>query len=154
MPLWCESISNILSKFLYCLNNEKWHLTFTYLLFQIHYLIDSLSFSPSHLNIIFSFIHYYFFIIIYSFYIHSQQLYFSIKNVISTTFFTILSQESHQNLMWKVVTSSNLNPPLKLFFYLPILANNNLILLKIYCKNIMAAFLNCHFLFFILFFLS
>ena len=37
--------------------------------------------------------------------------------------------------MWKVVTSSNLNPPLKLFFYLPILTNNNL-LLKIYCENI------------------
>ena len=37
--------------------------------------------------------------------------------------------------MWKVVTSSNLNSPLKLFFYLPILINNNL-LLKIYCENI------------------
>ena len=37
--------------------------------------------------------------------------------------------------MWKVFTSSNLNPPLKLFFYSPILTNNNL-LLKIYCKNI------------------
>ena len=75
------------------------------------------------------------------------------KSVISTTFFAILSQESHQNLMWKVVTSSNLNPPLKLFFYSPILVNNNL-LLKIYCENIMVVFLNCLFLFFILFFLS
>ena len=37
--------------------------------------------------------------------------------------------------MWKVVISSNLNPPLKLFFYSPILTNNNL-LLKIYCENI------------------
>ena len=37
--------------------------------------------------------------------------------------------------MWKVVTSSNLNPLLKLFFYSPILTNNNL-LLKIYCENI------------------
>ena len=37
--------------------------------------------------------------------------------------------------MQKVVTSSNLNPPLKLFFYLLILTNNNL-LLKIYCENI------------------
>ena len=43
--------------------------------------------------------------------------------------------------MWKVVTSSNLNPPLKLFFYSPILANNNL-LLKIYCENIVVVFLN------------
>ena len=43
--------------------------------------------------------------------------------------------------MWKVVTSSNLNPSLKLFFYLSILANNNL-LLKIYCENIVVAFLN------------
>ena len=42
--------------------------------------------------------------------------------------------------MWKVVTSSNLNPPLKLFFYSPILTNNNL-LLKIYCENIVATFL-------------
>ena len=55
--------------------------------------------------------------------------------------------------MWKVVTSSNLNLPLKLFFYSPILANNNM-LLKIYCENIVVAFLNCHFLFFILFFIS
>ena len=37
--------------------------------------------------------------------------------------------------MWKVVTSFNLNSPLKLFFYSSILTNNNL-LLKIYCKNI------------------
>ena len=43
--------------------------------------------------------------------------------------------------MWKVVTSSNLNPSLKLFFYSPILANNNL-LLKIYCENIVVVFLN------------
>ena len=70
------------------------------------------------------------------------------NSVILTTFFAILSQESHQNLMWKVVTSSNLNPLLKLFFYSPILANNNL-LLKIYCENIVVAFINCHFLFFI-----
>ena len=43
--------------------------------------------------------------------------------------------------MWKVVTSSNLNPSLKLFFYSPILANNNL-LLKIYYENIVVVFLN------------
>ena len=55
--------------------------------------------------------------------------------------------------MWKVVTSSNLNPRLKLYFYSLILANNN-ILLKIYCENIVVAFLNCHFFFFILFFIS
>ena len=53
--------------------------------------------------------------------------------------------------MWKVVTSSNLNPPLKLFFYSPILTNNNL-LLKIYCGNIVIVFFNQDFLFFILFF--
>ena len=74
------------------------------------------------------------------------------KSVIFTTFFAILLQESHQNFMWKVVTSYNVNLSLKLFFYLLILANNNL-LLKIYCENIVIAFLNCHFLFFILFFL-
>ena len=70
------------------------------------------------------------------------------KNVISTTLFEILSQESHQNLIWKVVTSSNLNPPLKLYFYSPILANNNM-LLKIYYENIVVAFLNCIFPFFL-----
>ena len=127
------------------------YFTFVYLLFQIHFLTDSLSFSLSHLNIISSFILYSFFIIIYSSYIHSQQLYFSIKNIIFTIFFTILSQESYQNLMWKVVTSSNLNPPLKLFFYSPILANNNL-LLKIYCENIVVTFLNCNFFFFFILF--
>ena len=42
--------------------------------------------------------------------------------------------------MWKVVTSFNLNPSLKLFLYSPILTNNNL-LLKIYCKNIVITFL-------------
>ena len=47
--------------------------------------------------------------------------------------------------------SFNLNLPLKLFFYSPILTNNNL-LLKIYCKNIVIAFLNCHFLFFLYYF--
>ena len=52
--------------------------------------------------------------------------------------------------MWKVVTSSNLNLPLKFYFYSPIVANNNM-LLKIYCENIVVAFLNCNFLFFILF---
>ena len=53
--------------------------------------------------------------------------------------------------MWKIITSFNLNPPLKLFFYSPILTNNNL-LLKIYCENIVVVFFNQDFLFFILFF--
>ena len=66
-------------------------------------------------------------------------------DVISTIFFAIFLQESHQNLMWKVVTSFNLNSPLKLFFYSPILVINNL-LLKIFCENIVVVFLNCHFL--------
>ena len=47
--------------------------------------------------------------------------------------------------MWKVVSSSNLNSPLKLFFYSSILTNNNL-LLKIYCENIVVKFLNYNFL--------
>ena len=55
--------------------------------------------------------------------------------------------------MWKIITSFNLNPLLKLFFYSPILSNNNP-LLKIYCKYIVVTFLNCNFLFFILFFPS
>ena len=47
--------------------------------------------------------------------------------------------------MWKVVISFNLNSPLKLFFYSPILVLNNL-LLKIFCENIVVVFLNFHFL--------
>ena len=54
--------------------------------------------------------------------------------------------------MQKVVTNSNLNSPLKLFFFSPILTKKNL-LLKIYCENIMVEFLNQDFLFFILFFI-
>ena len=46
-----------------------------------------------------------------------------------------------KKFMWKIVISFNLNSPLKLFFYLPILTNNNL-LLKIYYENIVVAFLN------------
>ena len=98
--------------------------------FQIYFLTDFLSFNPSHLNIIF---HLFF---LYSF---PTIIFFNVKcynhNIFRNTF-----TKSHQNLMWKVVTSSNLNPPLKLFFYSPILANNNL-LLKIYCENILVAFL-------------
>ena len=114
-----------------CLENEQWHLAFSYPLFQIHFPTNSLSPSLSHLNIISSIILYSFFIIIYSFYIHYQQSYFSIKSIIFTIFFAILSQESHQNLMWKVVTSSNLNPPLKLYFHSPILANYLKFIVKI-----------------------
>ena len=55
--------------------------------------------------------------------------------------------------MWKILTSSNLNLQLKLFFYLPILTNNNL-LFKIYCENIVVTFLNQHFFIIILFLLS
>ena len=98
-----QSISNRLSKFLYCLDNEQWYLAFTYLFFQIHFSIDSLSFFPSHLNIISSFIHYSFFIIIYSSYIHSQQLYFSMKSVISTIFFAILLQNHIKILCGKLL---------------------------------------------------
>ena len=68
-----------------------------------------------------------------------------VHNIFRNTFTT--------KFMWKVITSSNLNSPLKLFFYSPILTNNNL-LLKIYCENIMVTFLNYNFLFIILFLLS
>ena len=54
--------------------------------------------------------------------------------------------------MQKVVINSNLNSPLKLFFFSPILTNNNL-LLKIYCENIVVKFLNQDLSFFILFFI-
>ena len=52
--------------------------------------------------------------------------------------------------MWKVVTSSNLNPLFKLFFYLPISTNNNLSL-KIYFENIVVMLLNFDFSFLVLF---
>ena len=149
---WPQSISNRLSKFLYCLDNEQWHLTFTYLLFLIHFLTDSLSFSPSHLNIIFSFFLFFFYHHLFFLYLFPTIIFFNEKCYIHNIFCNTL-QEWHQNLMWKIVISFNLNPPLKLFFYSPILTNNNL-LLKIYCENIVVTFLNCHFLFFILFFLS
>ena len=85
-----------------------------------------------------------FLIIIYSF---LTAIFFNEKcyvyNILRNTFTT--------KFIWKVVTSSNLNPPLKLFFYSLILTNNNL-LLKIYYKNIVIVFFNYDFLFFILFF--
>ena len=126
-----KSITSRFSKFLSSLKNEQWLLSFSYLLFPIHFPTESLFHFLSYLNIIFSFILYSFFIIIYSFYIHSQQLYFLIKSVIFTLFFVILSQELYQNLMWKVVTNFNLNPSLKLFFYSPILANYLKFIVKI-----------------------
>ena len=52
--------------------------------------------------------------------------------------------------MWKVVTSSNLNPLFKLLFYSPISTTNNLSL-KIYCEKIVVMLLNFDFLFLILF---
>ena len=56
-------------------------------------------------------------------------------------FHNILRNTLTIKFMWKVITSSNLNPPLKLFFYSAILIDNNL-LLKIYCEIIIVAFLN------------
>ena len=53
-----KSISDLFSKFLYNLENEQWLLSFSYSVFQIHFSIDSISHSLSHLNIIFSFILY------------------------------------------------------------------------------------------------
>ena len=56
--------------------------------------------------------------------------------------------------MWKVLTNSNLNPLLKLFFYLLILANNNLLLSAHLdsTESGVCIFLFCVFLFLFLFF--
>ena len=54
--------------------------------------------------------------------------------------------------MWKVIISFNLNLPLKLFFYSPILTNNNL-LFKIYCEILWRYCGNIWLWFFILFIL-
>ena len=50
-----KSISSSLFKFLYCLKSEQFILHFAYLLLQIHFPTNSLSFSLSYLNIIYSF---------------------------------------------------------------------------------------------------
>ena len=55
--------------------------------------------------------------------------------------------------MWKFFTNSNLIPSLKLFFYSPILTNNNL-LLKIYCENIVVTFLKIFYFLYYFSFLS
>ena len=123
----CQGISNSFSIFLYCLNSKQWHLTFTYLLFQIHLPTGFSILSLSHLNIISSFIISSFLSTIF----FNEKCY--VHNIFCNTFTT--------KFMWKVVTSSNLKSPLKLFFYSPILTNNNL-LLKIYYKNIVVTFLN------------
>ena len=68
--------------------------------------------------------------------------------VLKWYFYNIFSNTFTIKFMWKFVTNSNLNPLLKLFFYSPILTNNNQ-LLKIYCENIMVTF-DCDFLFFFL----
>ena len=96
--------------------------------------IDSLSHSLFHLNIISSFIlyHYLFFLYLFPTIIFFNEKCY-IYNIFRNTFTT--------KFMWKVVTSSNLNSSLKLFFFSPILTNNNL-LFKIYCKNIVVEFLN------------
>ena len=47
----------------FCLDSEHWYLVFTYLFFKIYFLMDSLLFSPFHLNIISSFILYSLFIL-------------------------------------------------------------------------------------------
>ena len=49
-------------------------------------------------------------------------------------------QYFHNKIYVEFFTNSNLIPSLKLFFYSPILTNNNL-LLKIYCENIVVTFL-------------
>ena len=90
-------------------------MTFT---FQLPIFSNTLS-NKFSISIFISFKYYFFihFFFHHLFFLYSfPQLYFSIKSIISTTFFAILLQESHQNLMWKVVTSSNLNLLLKLYF--------------------------------------
>ena len=108
--------------------------------------IDSLSHSLFHLNIISSFIlyHYLFFLYLFPTIIFFNEKCY-IYNIFRNTFTT--------KFMWKVVTSSNLNSSLKLFFFSPILTKKNL-LLKIYCENIMVEFLNYHFFSFLPFYHS
>ena len=122
---------------------------FIYPLFQIHFSTDSLSSSPSHL-LFFSFIiffnHHLFFLWSYPTTIFFNEKCY-IHNIFRNTFAWIISK----SYVKSCYISFNLNLPLKLFFYSLILTNNNL-LLKIYCKNIVIAFLNCHFLFFYIIF--
>ena len=89
---------------------------------------DSLSHSLFHLNIISSFILYHHLFFLYLF---STIIFFNEKCYIYNIFCNIFSTK----FMWKVVINSNLNSPLKLFFFSQILTNTNL-LLKIYCDKI------------------
>ena len=83
--------------------------------------------SLSHLNIISSFIIYSLFILFLT------TIFFNEKCYVHNIFRNIFTKK----FMWKVITSSNLNPPWNFFFffYLPILTNNDL-LPKIYYENI------------------
>ena len=114
----------------------EWTVIFSFyiLTFLNILLTDFLSHSQSHLNIISSFIiyHHLFFLYLFSTIIFFNEKYY-IYNIFYNTFST--------KFMWKVVINSNLNSPLKLFFFSPILTNNNL-LLKIYCENIVVKFLD------------
>ena len=72
-----KSISSRLDKFLYYLDNQQWIYLLPTHFFNFYFVIKIYSFL----------------IFIYSFSIHSQQLYSSIKSITSTIFFAILSQE-------------------------------------------------------------
>ena len=135
MTLW-EHLQQSLQIFA-CLENEQWYLAIIYPLFQIHFSTDFLFHSLFHLNIISLFILYSYLSSFIPPIFISTTIFFNKKYYIYNIFCNTFTSK----LMWKIVTSSNLNPPLKLFFYSQILTNNNL-LLKIYCKNIVVAFLN------------
>ena len=83
----CKSISSRLGKFLYYLNNQQFHLLFVYPLFYFLFF-----------NQIYSFL-----IFIFSFPIHSQQLYFSTKNVTSIIFLQYFHKNHNKILYGKLL---------------------------------------------------
>ena len=111
----------------------EWTVTFSFYIptFSNTLPIDSLSHSLFHLNIISSFIlyHHLFFLYLFSTIIFFNEKCY-IYNIFRNTFTT--------KFTWKVVTSSNLNSPLKLFLFSPILTNNNLLLVNIGEKKIIS----------------
>ena len=134
---------------MYCLKNEQWFLSFNYSLFQIHFPRFSISFK------------YYFFInsLFILFFLSSFILSIFIPNnyifqwkVIYPQHFLQYFHKNHIKILCGKLLLVLIWIHRRNFFYSPILTNNNL-LLKIYCENIIAAFLNCHF-FLMLSFLS
>ena len=111
-------------------SNPTKHVTFIFYLFAFSNILFNRLSIPFSISFKYYFFIHCLFFLKSSFILFLTTIFFNEKcyvhNILRNTFTT--------KFMWKVVTGSNLNPLLKLFFYSLILINNNL-LLKTYCKN-------------------